>query len=87
MITKKLTVQNEHGIHSRVALKVVETCRRCSSTITISNGCELANGCSVLELLMLGAEKGAAIEIIASGGLERESADEIAQIFSQGSGI
>jgi phosphotransferase system HPr (HPr) family protein len=87
MIRKKLTVRNEHGIHARVALRVAEMCRLGSSNITICKGCEKASGCSVLELLMLGAGNGTEIEIVASGGEERKSVDDIAQIFSQGSGI
>ncbi len=87
MIKKKMTVHNENGIHARVALRVAQTCRLGSTTITICKGCQKASGCSVLELLMLGVEKGAEIEVVASGGEERKSLDDIAQIFSQGSGI
>jgi phosphotransferase system HPr (HPr) family protein len=87
MITKKMIVHNEHGIHSRVALRVAEKCRGCSSQITVCKGCEKASGSSVLELLMLGAEKGAEIEVIAEGGEEQKSLNDLSQIFSQGSGI
>jgi phosphocarrier protein HPr len=87
MITKKLIVHNDHGIHARVALRVVEKCRNSSSQITVCKGCEKADGCSLLQLLMLGAEKGNEIEIIADGGEERKTLDDLAQIFSQGSGI
>jgi len=87
MITKKLIVHNEHGIHARVALRVVEECRNSSSQITVCKGCKTADGCSLLQLLMLGAEKGTEIEVIADGGEEQKSISDLAQIFSQGSGI
>jgi phosphotransferase system HPr (HPr) family protein len=87
MITEKMIIHNEHGLHSRVALRVAEKCRSGSSQITICKGCEKASGCSVLELLMLGAEKGAEIEITAVGGEERKSLNDLSQILSQGSGI
>jgi phosphocarrier protein HPr len=87
MITRKMIVHNEHGIHARVALKVVEKCQGSTSQITVCKGCEKADGCSLLALLMLGAEKGTEIEIIADGGEEQKSINDLAQIFSQGSGI
>jgi phosphocarrier protein HPr len=87
MITKKLIVHNEHGIHSRVALRVAQQCKAGSSRITVCKGCEKASGCSVLELLMLGAERGSEIEVTADGGEEQKSINDLAQIFSQGSGI
>jgi phosphocarrier protein len=87
MITKKMIIHNEHGLHSRVALRVAEKCKTCSSQITVCKGCGKASGCSVLELLMLGAEKGAEIEVTAVGGEEQKSLNDLSQIFSQGSGI
>jgi phosphocarrier protein HPr len=87
MITKKLIVRNEHGIHARVALKVVEKCQSSSSQITVGKGSEKADGCSLLELLMLGVEQGTEIEVITNGGEEQQSMDDLSQIFSQGAGI
>ncbi len=87
MITKKLIVKNSHGIHARVALKVAQTCQNNSSEVTVCNGCNKANGCSLLELLMLGVEQGSEIEIIARGGEEEKSIKELSYIFDGGSGI
>jgi phosphocarrier protein HPr len=87
MLAKKIVVRNEHGIHARVALKIVEQCRNSSSQITVCKGCEKADGCSLLQLLMLGAEEGSEIEVIADGGREENSLDELSILFSEGSGI
>jgi phosphotransferase system HPr (HPr) family protein len=87
MRSKKIIVRNEHGIHSRVALHVLEKCKDLDSQITVCKGCSKANGCSILELLMLGAEKGSEIELFACGGDEEESIRAISDIFSEGSGI
>jgi len=46
-----------------------------------------ANGYSILEMLMLEAEKGSQIELIADGGDEEKSIKAISEIFSDGSGI
>jgi phosphotransferase system HPr (HPr) family protein len=68
-------------------MKVVEKCQSSSSQITVCKGCEKADGCSLLELLMLGVEQGSEIEVIANGGEEQQSMDDLSQIFSQGAGI
>jgi phosphocarrier protein HPr len=87
MKSKKVIVNNEHGIHARVALRVLEKCKCLDSQITLCTGCAKANGCSILELLLLGASKGSEIELIASGGDEEKSIAEISGIFADGSGI
>jgi phosphocarrier protein len=87
MRSKKVIVHNEHGIHARVAMRVCEMNKDHSSQVTICKGCAKANGCSVLEMLLLGAGKGSEIELMVTGGDEDKKLCEIAQIFSEGSGI
>jgi phosphotransferase system HPr (HPr) family protein len=87
MVSKTLTVQNKHGIHARVALKVVEHCNTTSSHITVTKGNGKADGCSMIELLMLGAGNGAQINVAIDGGDEKKSLEKLEEIFSGGSGI
>ena len=87
MRNKKVIVHNEHGIHARVAMRVLEKSRDIGSRVTICKGCEKADGCSILELLLLGAEKGAEVELIVSGGDEEKNIKTISDIFADGSGI
>jgi phosphocarrier protein HPr/phosphocarrier protein len=87
MATKKVIVQNEHGIHARVAMHVVNTVQKIPSKITICMNCKQADACSILELLMLGASKGSEIEVQVCGGDEEKFLQEISQIFSDGAGI
>lgn len=87
MRSKKIIVQNEHGMHARVALRVLEKSKGLGSEITLCKGCVKANGCSILEMLLLGAEKGSEIELIVNGGDEEKSIKAISEIFSDGSGI
>jgi phosphocarrier protein len=87
MRSKRVIIQNEHGIHARVALRVLEKCKDLDSQITLCKGCSKANGCSILELLMLGAGKGSEIELVACGGDEERSLQAIADFFENGSGI
>jgi len=87
MRSKKVIVQNEHGIHTRVALRVLERSKELGSEVTICKGCLKADGCSILELMLLGAEKGSEIELIVNGGDEDRNLGAISEIFSDGSGI
>jgi len=87
MLSKKVTVRNEHGLHARVAVRVLEQSKTLGSKVAICKGCTRANGCSILELLLLGAEKGSEVEVIVEGGDEARSLAAISDIFSDGSGI
>lgn len=87
MRNRKVVVQNEHGMHARVAMKVLQTSMSLDSQITICNGCAKADGCSILELLLLGAQKGTELELVVDGGDEEKNLELIADLFSDGSGI
>lgn len=87
MRSQKVIVQNEHGIHARVAVRVLEKSKGLDSQVTICKGCVKADGCSILELLLLGAEKGSEVELIVNGGNEEKNIKAISDIFADGSGI
>ena len=87
MLSKKIFVENEHGIHARVALRVVEACRKSGSDITVCKGCEKADGCSIMQLLMLGAAQGSEVDVVVDGGNEQQSMRDLTDIFSGGAGI
>ncbi len=87
MRKKTLVIGNEHGIHARVALRVVETGRSLGSRITLCKGCAKADGCSILEMLMLQAEKGSEVEVLINGGEEEKCLAALSELFSDGLGI
>ena len=87
MRSKKVIVHNENGMHARVALRVLEKSKGLDSKVTICKNCAKADGCSILELLMLGAEKGAELELVVEGGDEERTIEAISEIFADGSGI
>ena len=87
MRTTKFIVQQDKGIHARVAYAIAKAVKALSSKITFKKGSQTADGDSVLELLMLAAGKGAEIEVTASGGNEDESLHKLEDIFSDGAGI
>jgi phosphotransferase system HPr (HPr) family protein len=87
MRNRKVVVQDEHGMHARVALKILEKSKALNSKVTICNGCTKADGCSILELLLLGAQQGTELELVVNGGDEEKNIELIADLFTDGSGI
>ncbi len=62
-----LTVEHEVGLHARPASVFVQTAKKFTSTITVTCGERSANAKSILNVLTLGANKGAQIHIEAEG--------------------
>jgi phosphotransferase system HPr (HPr) family protein len=87
MRKKTFIVKEEHGIHARPAYKIADTCRHLDSKVTLCKGCEEADGCSILQVMLLAANKGSEIEVIVEGGNEEASILQIADLFENGSGI
>jgi len=87
MLSKKIVVNCDHGLHARVAMQVSRKSSGLDSQVTICKGCEKADGCSVLQLLLLGAEKGTELELIVNGGDEEKNLADLSDLFAEGSGI
>lgn len=67
IIKKKLIVQNRQGLHARPAALFVQIANKFDSRITLLRDDEEVSGKSIMGILMLGAEKGSEITIIAEG--------------------
>ncbi len=87
MRQQRVIVRNEFGMHLRVAQQVAETSRRQSAQVTVCKGCARANGCSIMELILLGATEGSEVELLVCGGDEDKALRELAEVFAGGAGI
>jgi len=89
MTTREMVVQCEHGLHLRIASTVAGVARNHgATTVRLSCGkCQKANACSILELLMLEAQHGTHLEVVAEGPDEAIVLQSLAEIFEQGAGI
>lgn len=67
MIKRHTTVKLERGLHARPASKFVELCTSFKSKILLRIGDREADPKSIINLLMLGVNKGAEIELSAEG--------------------
>jgi phosphotransferase system HPr (HPr) family protein len=84
---QKAVIQDPNGMHLRVAAGVAHAAKRYGVDITICKDCKKADGCSVLELLMLDAPKGSEIEVMISGEKECDALQAVLGLFSNGGGI
>jgi phosphotransferase system HPr (HPr) family protein len=88
MKSSQVIVHCEHGIHARVAARVVKVVRDHDSEVHIRCGkCPKARGCSILELITLGASEGSSIEVIAEGPDEDLVMTALEEVFEGGSGV
>lgn len=84
MIRKKVTVQNDAGIHARPASLIVKEATRYESEFHVHMYGYRINGKSILGLLTLAAEKGAELELEIDGPDEQEAMDRITTLFKNG---
>ncbi len=83
IVEKKITIRNETGLHARPAALFVQVANKFESTITIIKEDQTVNGKSIMGILMLAAEKGARIRIIADGKDAKEAVAELSEILSK----
>lgn len=83
MISKKVTIQNEYGIHVRPSGVIISELSNIKSTITLkAKGMELSL-MSIMDLLALGLEKNDQLEISSEGDDEEKSLELMADLFEK----
>lgn len=63
----QVTIQHAAGLHARPAALFVQTAKRFQSQITVTYGSRTANAKSILNILTLGASRGAQVTVQAEG--------------------
>ncbi len=81
LIEKKLTIQNEQGLHARPAALFVQIANKYESDIVVKKGRQEVNGKSIMGLLTLAAEKGAVLHIKANGQDAKEAMQELEKVI------
>lgn len=69
----ELKIVNEKGLHARASAKFAEVCENSPAEVWVLYDGMSANGASIMGLMMLGAAKGAVLEIDARG----DGADQV----------
>lgn len=88
MKTREVVVKTEHGLHLRVAGQIVKLAGEHDCRVKLScDGCRHADACSVMQLLMLGAARGAHVSVQADGPDEEAVVERLTDLFQDGAGI
>ncbi len=81
MTEKVFTVKNRLGLHARPAALFVQTTNRFHSSVKVSKGDVEVDGKSIMGLMMLAAEEGAKVRVVANGEDEKEVLHALDQLF------
>lgn len=87
MVSKKVTVVNEQGMHMRpagVLAKAAAAYKECKVTLTV-NGKDI-NAKAVMQIMAAGIKRDTEVEIACDGEGEKDALDEIAAMFENGFG-
>jgi len=80
-----VTVSNRLGLHARAAARLVRRAAQFTSDVELirQDTGEIANGKSILSVLLLAASRGTCLTIKTSGEDEERAADEIVELIEQ----
>jgi len=77
MLSQKVVVKNETGIHARPAMLLINFVKKYKSTITLVTKDRKANCASIIGVMALGVKYGVEIEVIADGEDEKIALPEV----------
>jgi phosphocarrier protein len=81
MYERTVTISNTLGLHARPAALMVQTIYKYKSEVHITKDSISANGRSIMSVLMLAAEPGSQITIVAKGDDEVEVVNALIQLI------
>ncbi len=81
MIEKEITVINKLGLHARPSAMVVQTASKFKSEIKLKKADLEINAKSIIGVMMLAAEIGSKIVILAQGEDEAQAVEALAKLF------
>lgn len=73
----KVQIRNKKGLHARPSSLFVKLVTKYDSDIMVKSEDETVNGKSIMGLMLLAAEEGRELELIADGPDENEMLDEL----------
>jgi len=83
MIEKNFKIKNKLGIHARPAALLAQTVAKFQSKVSIIKNGQEVDGDSILGIMMLAAEFGSEITVIADGRDEKEAIEKIEELFAK----
>jgi len=81
VLRKTIVIKNTLGIHARPAASFVKTAQKFKSSVkVVKDGIE-ANGKSILDLLVLAAERGSTVELVVDGEDEEQAMATLSKLL------
>jgi phosphocarrier protein HPr len=80
----RLKITNGSGLHLRAASRLVQLVKQFESEVRVCCDGRAANGKSILDLIMLGAQCGARLEIEVSGPDAEEATGALGALIEEG---
>ena len=84
MVESTCIVSNTLGIHARPAAQFAKMAAQFSSEIHVENDGEMANGKSIMGLMMLGAGQGSSLTIKVNGEDEEQALATLVELVKGG---
>ena len=82
MIERVVTIANKNGLHARPAAEIVKLAAKFKSDIRLARDELEVNGKSIMGVMMLAAEYGAALNVRADGPDAKEAVDALTSLIS-----
>lgn len=82
MITTKIKIINQLGLHARASAKFVSTAARFQSHIDVTKDAQTVNGKSIMGVMMLAANKGSELTLEIDGPDEEAMTEALTQLIN-----
>ncbi|MBX3709208.1 MAG: HPr family phosphocarrier protein [Gammaproteobacteria bacterium] len=82
MIRQQLIIQNQLGLHTRAAAKLVDTAKKFVSRIELNYKDRIVDCKSIMSVITLGAQKDNTLDIIVNGEDEQLAAEAITKLIN-----
>jgi len=76
-----VTIINKLGLHARPAALLVKTATKFDAEVFLKKGTLEVNGKSIMGVMMLAAEMGSKILVVARGADEKEALEAMVKVF------
>ena len=80
---KEVIIKNNQGLHARPAAVFVQLANKFDCSVTVRKDSQEVNGKSIMGILMLAAEKGSRVTIIAEGSDAEEAIEQLAGLVTK----
>ena len=84
VLSRTVTIVNRRGLHARAAAKFVTMAERFSAAVDVSRDGQSVSARSIMGLMMLGAGKGADVELRAEGWDGKQAIDALSELIEAG---